>query len=147
MYKRSKLIYFRSSVDLANLTQHRRHELENRTQIFEEKCDRAINDIKDLKLKVGNKQCNKTWASPFLTNHNTNSTFVTFSRTYHWSNGVRPGFELTTSPLYLLHGSTLAFLVKFLHSFHFKFNHTDNITETIVYVIWQIYSCYTSSML
>ncbi|XP_035432941.2 uncharacterized protein LOC118264519 [Spodoptera frugiperda] len=41
-----------SFVDLATLTMHRRQEMEARTQIFHEKCDRAVEDIKRLKMKT-----------------------------------------------------------------------------------------------
>ncbi|KOB66092.1 Retrovirus-related Pol polyprotein, partial [Operophtera brumata] len=41
-----------SFVDLATLTMHRRHELESRTHIFNEKCERAIDGIKKLKMKA-----------------------------------------------------------------------------------------------
>ncbi|CAH0701359.1 unnamed protein product [Spodoptera exigua] len=41
-----------SFVDLATLTMHRRQEMEARTQIFHEKCDRAVEDIKRLKQKT-----------------------------------------------------------------------------------------------
>ncbi|XP_047024502.1 uncharacterized protein LOC124633352 isoform X3 [Helicoverpa zea] len=41
-----------SFVDLATLTMHRRNELEARLNIFHEKCDRAVEDIKKLKTKT-----------------------------------------------------------------------------------------------
>ncbi|XP_075973283.1 tudor domain-containing 6-like isoform X2 [Anticarsia gemmatalis] len=41
-----------SFVDLATLTMHRRNELEARLNIFNEKCDRAVDDIKKLKTKT-----------------------------------------------------------------------------------------------
>lgn len=46
------LIVSRSFVDLVTLTSHRRHELETRIHDFEAKCDRAINDLKNMKMKV-----------------------------------------------------------------------------------------------
>lgn len=48
-------ICYRSFVDLATLTLHRRNELEARLNIFHEKCDRAVEDVKKLKLKVSGK--------------------------------------------------------------------------------------------
>ncbi|XP_062529282.1 uncharacterized protein LOC110384726 isoform X2 [Bombyx mori] len=41
-----------SYVDLATLTMHRRNELEGRINMFLEKCDHAINDIKKMKTKA-----------------------------------------------------------------------------------------------
>ncbi|KAJ8730259.1 hypothetical protein PYW07_017297 [Mythimna separata] len=41
-----------SFVDLATLTMHRRNELEARLNIFWGKCDRAVDDIKKLKMKT-----------------------------------------------------------------------------------------------
>ncbi|CAB3253701.1 unnamed protein product [Arctia plantaginis] len=41
-----------SFVDLATLTLHRRNELEARLNIFYEKCDRAVDDIKKLQKKT-----------------------------------------------------------------------------------------------
>lgn len=41
-----------SFVDLAKLTTHRRAEMEGRINTFNEKCDRAITDIKKLKMQA-----------------------------------------------------------------------------------------------
>ncbi|XP_063361796.1 uncharacterized protein LOC134650792 [Cydia amplana] len=43
---------FRSFVDLATLTLHRRHEMEGRISVLAGKCDQAINNIRKLKAQT-----------------------------------------------------------------------------------------------